>query len=146
MCYELNGLSREYIMHSHVNLNNVGSHSKISSMHQKFHQWYYVHFLIYIHISYIRKSTFVIGWMKILLTGFIDFWINISQIYQISMIWKKKILAYQTKCDNMFSDTEYDHIFSHFCLSVTNLDYIVFIILCDNHPLTFKTGRRRNLL
>ena len=48
------------------------------------------------------------------------------------------------KCDDMFSDPELDYIFLHF--SVTNLVYILFLIVCGNHPLTSKRVRCRNLL
>ena len=53
-------------------------------------------------------------------------------------------LASQTKCDNMFSDPELDHIFSHFL--GTYLVYILFLLVCGNYPLTLKRGRCRNLL
>ena len=53
-------------------------------------------------------------------------------------------LAYQTKCDNMFSDPESDHIFSHFL--GTYLVCIMFLLVCGNYPLTLKRGRCRNLL
>ena len=53
-------------------------------------------------------------------------------------------LASQTKCDDMFSDPELDHIFSHFL--VTYLVYFLFILICGNYPLTLKRGRCRNLL
>ena len=53
-------------------------------------------------------------------------------------------LASQTKCDDMFSDPESDHIFSHFL--VTYLVYILFILVCGNYPLTLKRGSCSNLL
>ena len=53
-------------------------------------------------------------------------------------------LAYQTKCDHVFSDPESDHISSHF--SGTYLVYILFLLVCGNYPLTSKRGRCRNLL
>ena len=53
-------------------------------------------------------------------------------------------LASQTKWDDMFSDPESDHIFSHFL--GTYLVYILFLLLCGNYPLTLKRGRCRNLL
>ena len=53
-------------------------------------------------------------------------------------------LASQTKCDDMFSDPELDHIFSHFL--VTYVVYFLFILICGNYPLTLKRGRCRNLL
>ena len=53
-------------------------------------------------------------------------------------------LEYQTKCDNIFSDPESDHIFSHFL--GTYLVYIFFLIVCDNYPLNSKMGRCMNLL
>ena len=53
-------------------------------------------------------------------------------------------LASQTKCDNVFSDPESDHIFSHFL--GTYLVYILFLLLCGNYPLTSNRGRCRNLL
>ena len=53
-------------------------------------------------------------------------------------------LASQTKCDNMVSDRQSDHIFSHFL--GTYLVYIFFLLVCGNYPLTSKRGRCRNLL
>ena len=53
-------------------------------------------------------------------------------------------LASQTKCDNVFSYPELDHIFSHFL--GTYLVYILFLLLCGNYPLTSKRERCRNLL
>ena len=53
-------------------------------------------------------------------------------------------LASQTKCDNMFSDPESDHTFSHF--SGTLLVYILFLLVCGNYPLTPKRVKCRNLL
>ena len=48
------------------------------------------------------------------------------------------------KCDDMFSDTESDYIFSH--LSVTDLVYILFLLVCGNYPLTSKRGGYSNIL
>ena len=53
-------------------------------------------------------------------------------------------LASKKQCDNVFLDTESDHIFSHFL--VMYLVYILFILVCGNCPLTSKRGRCRNLL
>ena len=53
-------------------------------------------------------------------------------------------LASQTKCDNVFSDTQSDHIFSHFL--GTYLVYILFPLVSGNYPFTSKRGRCRNLL
>ena len=53
-------------------------------------------------------------------------------------------LAPQKKCDNMFSDPKWDHIFSHFL--GTYLVYIFFLLVCGNYPLTSKRARCRNLL
>ena len=53
-------------------------------------------------------------------------------------------LASQRKCDNVFSYPESDHIFSH--LLGTYLVYILFLLVCGNHPLTSKRGRCSNLL
>ena len=50
----------------------------------------------------------------------------------------------KTKCDNVFSYPESDHIFSHFL--GTYLVYILFLLVCGNYPLTSKRGRCRNLL
>ena len=50
-------------------------------------------------------------------------------------------LKLQTKCYNMFSDSELDHIFPHF--SVTYLDYNLFLLVGGNYS---KKGRYRNLL
>ena len=46
---------------------------------------------------------------------------NISNLYNPN---KNMSLAYQMKCDIIFSDPESDHIFSHSCFSVTYLVYI----------------------
>ena len=69
---------------------------------------------------------------------------NISNISNISNPNVNLSLAPQTKCDNVFSYPESDHIFSHFL--GTYLVYIFFLIICGNYPLTSKRGRCRNLL
>ena len=51
---ELNELSREYGVRSHVILNNVRSCDKMSSMKHKCHQWHYVNLLISEYLSYNR--------------------------------------------------------------------------------------------
>ena len=53
-------------------------------------------------------------------------------------------LVSQTKCDDMFSDSKSDHIFSQFL--VMYLVYYLFILVRGNYPLTSKRGRCRNLL
>ena len=69
--------------------------------------------------------------------GFINFsneyTSNISNIYNKN---ESLSLAYQMKCDNMFSDPELNYIFSKFCLSVTYLEYILFLLVCGNYTLT----------
>ena len=84
-------------------------------------------------------------WNKKFIDGFINFWLIISQISEISANQNVNLrLASQMKCDNMFSDPESDHISSHF--SVTHLVYIFFLFVCGNYPLTSKRGRCRDLL
>ena len=82
---------------------------------------------------------------KISSTGFIDFSnhdaLNTLNLSNPNVNLR---LASQTKCDDMFSDPELDHIFSKF--SVTYLVYILFILVCGNYPLTSKRERCRNLL
>ena len=53
-------------------------------------------------------------------------------------------LASQTKWDDMFSDPESDHIFSHFL--GTYLVYIFFLLVWGNYPPTYNRGRCNNLL
>ena len=78
-------------------------------------------------------------------TGFIDFSNHdTSNIPNLSNPRVNSTLASQTKCDDMFSDPESDHIFSHFW--GTYLVYILFLLVCGNYPFTSKRGRRRNLL
>ena len=78
-------------------------------------------------------------------TGFIDFSNDdTSNIPNLSNPNVNLSLASQTKCDDMFSDLELDHIFSHFL--GTYLVYILFLLRCGNYPLTSKRGRCRNLL
>ena len=61
--------------------------------------------------------------MKMPLTGLINDQIILSDIPEISANHNVNLsLAYQIKCDNMFSDPESDTIFSH--LSVTPGLYI----------------------
>ena len=95
-------------------------------MQQKYHQRYYVNLLIYKYISCNQQGRIAIDGTKTPLTGFIDFdnhYIpNISNLYNPNV---NMSLASQTKCDNMFFDTESDHIFSHF--PVTYLVYIFFL-------------------
>ena len=82
---------------------------------------------------------------KIYSTGFINF-LN-QQISNISNIYnpnEKMGLVSQIKCDNMFLDPKLDHIFSHF--SVTNLVYILFLLVCGNYPINSKMGRCSSLL
>ena len=67
-----------------------------------------------------------------------------SNIPNLSNLNINSSLASQTKCDNMLSDPESDHIFSHFL--GTYLVYILFLLVCGNYPLTSKRGRCSNLL
>ena len=67
-----------------------------------------------------------------------------SNIPNISNSKVNSSIASQTKCDDMFSDPESDHIFSHF--SGTYMVYILFLLVCGNYPLTSKRGGCRNLL
>ena len=81
---------------------------------------------------------------KIPSTGFITFsnhdTLNIPNIFNLNAILG---LVSQTKCDDMFSDSDSDHIYSHFL--VTYVVSILFILVRGNCPLTFKSGRCRNL-
>ena len=118
----LNGLSREYILRSQVNLNNIGLRDNISSMEQKCHRWYYINLLIYGYLSCDRQGRLAIDgtgsrsikrkfhWRVLSI-----FWIMIFQISQIFTNPKVNLsLASQMKCENMFSDPQLDKIFSHF--------------------------------
>ena len=67
-----------------------------------------------------------------------------SNIPNLSNPTVNSSLASQTKCENMFSDLQSDHIFSHFL--GTYLVYILFLLVCGNYPLTSKRERCRNLL
>ena len=57
-----------------------------------------------------------------------------SNIPNISNPTVNSSLASQTKCDNIFSDPQSDHIFSHFL--GTFLVYIFFLLVCGNYTLT----------
>ena len=97
------------------------------------------------HLLYSLPGILVIDGTKMSSTGSIDYpnqYIpNISNIYNMNV---NMILETQTKCDNMFSDPELYHIFSHF--SVTYLVYVMFLLVCYNYPLTSKRGRCINIL
>ena len=90
-------------------------------------------------------SWIAIDGTKTLSTGFIYFsYHDTSNIPNLSNLNLNSSLASQTKRDNIFSDPESDHIFSH--LSGTYLVYILFLLICGNYPLTSKRGRCRNLI
>ena len=87
----------------------------------------------------------VIYGMKIPSMGFIYFSNHdTSNISSLSNLTVNSSLAYQTKCDNIFSDPELDHISLY--LSGTYLVYILFILVCGNYPLTLRRGRCSNIL
>ena len=67
-----------------------------------------------------------------------------SNILNISNPNVNPSLLSQTKCDNMFSDLQSDHIFSLF--SCTYLVYVFFLLICSNYPLTSYRERCRNIL
>ena len=82
---------------------------------------------------------------KTSLTGFIYFSNHdTSNIPNLSNRTLNPSLVSQTKCDEMFSDLELDHIFSNSL--GTYLVYILFLLVCGNYLLTSKRGRWRNLL
>ena len=92
-----------------------------------------------------RWDGLMIDETKMPLTVFIDFRIMISQKSQISTNQNVNLsLESQMKCDDIFSDPDFDHIFSKF--SVTYLVYILFLIICGIYPITSKRGRGRDLL
>ena len=79
------------------------------------------------------------------LTAFIDFSNrDNSNIPDLSNPKVHLRLESQTKFDNMFSDLESDHIFSHFL--GTYLVYILFLLVCGNYSLTSKRGGCRNIM
>ena len=135
VCCELNGLSREYITRSHVNLNKVVLCGKISLMLKMCHWRYYVDLLISKYLSYSWQVTLAIDRTDISMLDFVDFlneyMSNISNIYNPNVTLSS---VSQTKCDNMFSYPKSDHIFSYF--SVMYLIYIFFLFICGNYPLT----------
>ena len=82
---------------------------------------------------------------KMLSTGSIDFSnYDTSNIPNLSNPTVNLSLASPKKCDNMFSDTHPDHLFSYFL--GTYLVYIMFLLVCDHLPLTSKRLRCRNTL
>ena len=140
----LNKLSREHIMHSHINLNKFGSRGKISLMQKNVIGGttnMYSCPNIYTIVDNARsRST-----EKMSSMSFIDYsnkYIsNISNIYNLNV---NMSLASKTKCDNMFLDTELDNIFSH--SSVTYLVYTFFLLVCGYYTRTSKMVRCTNLL
>ena len=92
-----------------------------------------------------RWSQLTINGTKVSSTGFIYLsYHDTSNIPNITNPTINLSLAFQTKCDNMFSDPESDHIFSHFL--GTYLVHILFLLVCDNYTLTLKMGRCRSIL
>ena len=148
VCCELNGLSREHLKNSHVNLNKVGPHDKMSSMQKKWHWRYYINFLISEYLSYNQQNTLAIDGMKISSMVFIDF--------ESKYLKYLKSLQYEQKSELRISnemwkyvfrsDPESDQIYFTFSFSVTYMVYILFLIVCGNYPLTSKRRRCRNLL
>ena len=90
-------------------------------------------------------SWLTINETKISLTNFIYFSNHhTSNIPNISNPTVNLSLASQTKCDDMFSDTESYHIFLYFL--GTYLVYILFLLVSGNYTITLYRGRCRNLL
>ena len=102
------------------------------------------YFCIHIFIVQLKRAAHD-RWNKSVIDGFYLFSNHdTSNIPNISNQTVNLSLAFQTKCDNMFSDPESDHIFSHFL--GTYLVYLLCLLVCGNYPLTSKRGRCRNLL
>ena len=133
---------------SSVNLNKNGA----PSMKRKCHRRYYINIIVSIYLSFdwqerlaINKSGSRFDETKTLSTSYVLFSKHNTSILSIlSNPNVNSSLASQTKCDNVFSYPQLDHIFSHF--SGTYLVYILCLLVCGNYPLTPKRGRCRNLL
>ena len=120
-------------MRSHVNLNKVGSRDKISSTQKNIIDGttsISSNLNIY---PIIKKTTLAIDEKKFhrwVLSNFLNQYIsNISNIYNTN---KNMSLAYQTKRDNKFSDSESDHIFSHFVFQLRpwfNLFFFSYVVI-----------------
>ena len=101
-------IDRIYRANSRINLNKVGA----SLMEQKCHWQYYINILVSGYLFFNWKEWLPIDGTKTLSTGFIYFSNHdTSNIPNISNPNVNLSLAYQTKCDNMFSYPESDHIF-----------------------------------
>ena len=70
---ELNGLLREYIARSHVNLNKVSARDRMSLMKPKFHLWYYVNLIVSEYLLFNQHDRLAIDGTKMSSTGFIAF-------------------------------------------------------------------------
>ena len=70
---------------------------------------------------------------------FLYFWINISQISQISTVQKKIDLSILNDMWPHVFRSEVGSCFLYFL--VTYLSYIWFLLVCGNFPLTLNTGR-----
>ena len=78
-------------------------------------------------------------WKKYGMTGFIYFSNNDSKnIPNLSNPTVNSSLASQKKCDNMFSDPEADHIYSH--LLGMDLVYILFLIAFGKSSTYYEEG------
>ena len=137
-CCEFNGLKRKHITGSHVNLNKANSHGKMSlSVRCKFTP-------IQINILWWTSHT-CDWWNENFIKGF--YWFLNLYISNISNIYNPNVnlsIAYQTKCEHIFSYLESDNIFSHFQLH--NCYIYIFSLVCGNCPLTLKRGKCNNIL
>ena len=126
------------LRNSHFNLNKVGA----SSMEPKFHQRYYINILISGYLLYNRQERLAIdesGLRLVEQKRYRRFYLfpnhDTSSIPNFSNPTINSSLAYQTKCDNMFSDLESDHIFSHFSRVRTILIFCFFLYVVIVHLL-----------
>ena len=121
-------------------------------MKRKFYIRYYINILVSIYLSFNLQERLAIDKsgsrsikQKTLSTSYILFSNhNTSNLSNLSNPNVNSSLASQTKCDNVFSYPELDHIFSHFL--GTYLVYILCLLVCGNYPLILNRGRCRNLL
>ena len=135
------------LCNSHDDLNNISA----SSMEKKCHWRYYINIIVSGYLSFNWQERLAIDEsgsrsMERKRYRRVYLFLNndTSNIKNPSNPNVNSSLAFQTKCDNMFSDIQSDHIFSHF--SGTYLVYVLFLLVCGNYPLTSKRGRCSNLL
>ena len=115
---ELNGLLIEYIARSHVNPNKVVACDKMSSIKQKCHRCYHINIIVSGYLSCNWQDRLPINGTKMSSMGFSSFLNHdTSNTPNLSNPNVNLGLESQTKCDEMFSDPESDHTFSHFLVT-----------------------------